>query len=530
MNKKCILILKITFCLCLIGTFTGCKKNKEHTHEWNDATCTTPKTCKTCGETSGDALGHSWTKATYDQAKTCQNCGMTEGEPLPFFTYSLNKEYIFLGERARLNIQNYFTFDDLTITYSKPDIINIDNYGQITAIQAGSTSVTIALKSNPKRAFHFSFEVLNEKPILVSNYTKMAVDDVATLYFKNTDGNFSDYEFSFEHNNILELTADYQLKAIGVGNEVITYTLKSDPRITNTLTLSVVDTTSNLLIYSENQNGTMQANAQMQMHNNKNIDNTKLTWISYDKNMAIVSEKGVVTALKEGYASICAKNEVTNEVVEYTIKIEGFANVDYISRILHLAIGENGVHETDKTGSYPCSDNYQKYGEWYHNNGAPWCATFVSWCWHFSGLSTDLLCKYQGCTAGMKWCTEQGIMHYVQDYDFGDIEMENGASPKQYKTDYQPVSGDIVFFLSSGMGHTGIVIYADDTYLYTIEGNTSDQVAVKRWSLNDARITGYASPHYPEYVGEREDFSWIKEQKEDGTYWWKAVSLVEKVD
>lgn len=38
------------------------------------------------------------------------------------------------------------------------------------------------------------------------------------------------------------------------------------------------------------------------------------------------------------------------------------------------------------------------------------------------------------------------------------------------------------------MSHTGIVIYSDDLYVYTIEGNTSDQVAIKRWSLNDARI------------------------------------------
>ena len=128
----------------------------------------------------------------------------------------------------------------------------------------------------------------------------------------------------------------------------------------------------------------------------------------------------------------------------------------------------------------------------------------------------------------MQWCTEQDIMHYVQDFEW----LGNNAhlNDKVIVEDYKPASGDIVFFLSAGMGHTGIVIYSDDTYLYTIEGNTSDMVAVKRWTLTDARITGYAHPKYPTYDGTPEDFSWIKEQQPDGSYIWSNVSAQQKVD
>lgn len=81
-------------------------------HEWEDATCTTPKTCIYCRKTEGKALGHEWVApdvdwcqvqagctrcgategenvaahtwidATYDAPKTCAVCGMTDGEPL----------------------------------------------------------------------------------------------------------------------------------------------------------------------------------------------------------------------------------------------------------------------------------------------------------------------------------------------------------------------------------------------------------------------------------------------------------------
>lgn len=61
-------------CMC----FTSCG----HTHTWQDATCTTPRTCTECGETEGEPLAHSWVDATCTAPKTCSVCGGTEGEPL----------------------------------------------------------------------------------------------------------------------------------------------------------------------------------------------------------------------------------------------------------------------------------------------------------------------------------------------------------------------------------------------------------------------------------------------------------------
>ena len=51
-------------------------------HDWADATCTTPKTCKRCSETEGEALGHDWADATCTAPKTCKNCDATDGEAL----------------------------------------------------------------------------------------------------------------------------------------------------------------------------------------------------------------------------------------------------------------------------------------------------------------------------------------------------------------------------------------------------------------------------------------------------------------
>ena len=60
------------------GETTGKKKD----HTWNAATCLAPKTCKICGTTSGASLAHNYSATTCTQPKTCKSCGKTLGTKL----------------------------------------------------------------------------------------------------------------------------------------------------------------------------------------------------------------------------------------------------------------------------------------------------------------------------------------------------------------------------------------------------------------------------------------------------------------
>lgn len=75
-------MFKKTISLCLILilalNLTACG----HEHEWADANCTTPKTCTSCEETEGEALGHNWMDASCTAPKTCSVCDATEGDAL----------------------------------------------------------------------------------------------------------------------------------------------------------------------------------------------------------------------------------------------------------------------------------------------------------------------------------------------------------------------------------------------------------------------------------------------------------------
>lgn len=75
MKKIIILLLSIAVGICLVGCCFS--------HEWVDATCTTPKTCSKCGKTEGAVSSHTWNAATCTTLKTCSICAATEGEYLP---------------------------------------------------------------------------------------------------------------------------------------------------------------------------------------------------------------------------------------------------------------------------------------------------------------------------------------------------------------------------------------------------------------------------------------------------------------
>lgn len=70
--------IKSFLSILLVLTLVGCACE----HEWQEATCTAPKTCTLCGETEGEANGHTWANATCTLPQTCLNCGAIEGEAL----------------------------------------------------------------------------------------------------------------------------------------------------------------------------------------------------------------------------------------------------------------------------------------------------------------------------------------------------------------------------------------------------------------------------------------------------------------
>ncbi len=129
----------------------------------------------------------------------------------------------------------------------------------------------------------------------------------------------------------------------------------------------------------------------------------------------------------------------------------------------------------------------EPYWSWYGcSSRIEWCACFVSWCADQCGyIENGIIPKYAGCVTGANWFKQRG--------QWADNSIE-------------PTPGMIIFFdwdHKGGSGsqdgradHTGIVEKVENGYVYTVEGNTTDSCAERRYPIGYYEILGYGIPAY----------------------------------
>ena len=140
---------------------------------------------------------------------------------------------------------------------------------------------------------------------------------------------------------------------------------------------------------------------------------------------------------------------------------------------------------------------YSYYSEWYiggykegsdWNANTPWCACYISWILEdFQDTILEHTPRFADVVKGVE---------YFQNCE---KEMYGTVSHWSNPEDAEPLPGDLVFFDWNEDGtpeHVGVVLYAENEKLYTIEGNVDDQVKTLSYSLQDSTILGYGSLHW----------------------------------
>ena len=175
---------------------------------------------------------------------------------------------------------------------------------------------------------------------------------------------------------------------------------------------------------------------------------------------------------------------------------------EHVTRLLEIAGNEVGYKE----GAH----GYSKYGEYWGDAYAQWCAEFLCWCVDQvdKQYGTELLKVkyplYSGQNTGMRWFIRQGrwIARNGNIPDWG-YQWFKGEDKFITAGEYIPQPGDWVFFTwtsDSNTSHVAMVEYctADDkgnVTLHCIEGNNPVAVARVEYSTADKKILGYGTVH-----------------------------------
>lgn len=122
----------------------------------------------------------------------------------------------------------------------------------------------------------------------------------------------------------------------------------------------------------------------------------------------------------------------------------------------------------------------QPYWSWYgFGSRVEWCAIFASWCADQCGyIDAGIVPKFAGCGVGVQWFQNRGQW------------LPGSATPEP---------GMLIFFQwygsdSSIADHVGIVESVADGRVYTIEGNSGDQVRRNSYPVGFGEIKGYGVP------------------------------------
>lgn len=122
----------------------------------------------------------------------------------------------------------------------------------------------------------------------------------------------------------------------------------------------------------------------------------------------------------------------------------------------------------------------QPYWSWYGFNGrVEWCACFVSWNAEQCGyIASGTIPKFSYCPTGTNWFKDRGLWQ---------------------NRNYEPSAGDIIFFDWGGDGtsdHVGIVEKCEGGRIYTVEGNSGDEVKQNSYPVGYSLIYGFGVPAY----------------------------------
>ena len=175
---------------------------------------------------------------------------------------------------------------------------------------------------------------------------------------------------------------------------------------------------------------------------------------------------------------------------------------EYVTQLLTIAGNEVGYRE----GAH----GYSKYGEYWGDPQAQWCAEYLCWSvdqvdkTHGTQLLKNVYPLYSGQNTGMRWFIKEGrwIARNGNLPDWG-YQWFKGEDEFIAANEYIPQPGDWVFFSWTSDGntsHVAMVEYATmdkqgNVTIHCLEGNNPDRVARVKYSTDDKKILGYGTVH-----------------------------------
>lgn len=174
-----------------------------------------------------------------------------------------------------------------------------------------------------------------------------------------------------------------------------------------------------------------------------------------------------------GYTRANAK--VFSDEMKAKLQVKVYGDPLYVPHVLryyHIANGNIVLVAKSQIGNV----GGKKYWRWYgFKSRVSWCACFISWIANESGDLNVTVPKFSRVEDGISWYKKNN---------------------KWENKNYIPHESDLIFFdwnHDNDPDHVGIVEKIENGKIYTIEGNSSNEVREKQYNLYNKSICGYGN-------------------------------------
>ena len=230
-------------------------------------------------------------------------------------TLNKTKATLYAGDTLSLKVSltPEETETALTWTSSKPKVAKVSSKGKVTALKAGTTTVTVTAENGKTATAKITVKALPKSVTLDKTKASLGVKDTLTLKaaLKPSD-TVTKLTWKSSTTSVAKVSQKGVVTALKKGTAIITVTAENGKKATAKITVKPAP--SKVTLYKGGKK--LKSGATLSLKKGKTLQLkaklpsgtlSTLTWSSDKPKVAKVSKKGVVTALKKGTATITVK-------------------------------------------------------------------------------------------------------------------------------------------------------------------------------------------------------------------------------
>ncbi len=297
------------------------------------------------GKVTAVALGDATITVTANDGSKAEASCKISVIPTPVVSISLNETYLNLKEGEKFTLiptilPEDATYKTVTWKTSDEEAAIVDQNGVVTALKQGLATITATSSDGVSASCAVTVYFIAVDNIELNEYSlEMKLSDKYQLTATITPEDAMDKSVTWKSSdeNVAKVSDNGLVTAVAAGNATIIASSSNGKSAQCDITVVTISLSQPELLMREGKTAELMAI----IHPDKASDRT-VTWSSSDEDVATVNDKGIVSAIKPGTATISAStNPGISAKCQVTVVVNAVDKIELDESFIEIPVNEN---------------------------------------------------------------------------------------------------------------------------------------------------------------------------------------------